>query len=397
MKKLLTTLLLVLLCPMLSPGWGFFGHKVITQIAVYSLPSGMQGFYFRNLNRLVQLSTAADQRREIDSLEASRHFIDMDHFGDDPFNTVPKAWDKAVAKYSADTLRKYGTVPWTVLEVQNKLTQAFRTGDTTAILTLSADLGHYVADAYVPLHTTENYDGQLSNQQGLHALWESKLPERHIGEYKLTGKDGKYLKDPQQAIWEVLQQSYGFLGATFDLEEKVGRSFTPEQKYTFSHRFGKTRRAYSDAFADAYHKQVGGMVMFRLQLAPATVASMWLTAWQDAGRPNLDKLLKKPITKGEKEKLDEQLTAWKKNQLVPNSMLMAQVKEKPVEAPDQIKPAADMAPPPVEAAIPVTTPTAPAATAPAVAPEKVKEKTKTPAGKSKQKAKKAAPANDGWN
>ena len=172
MKKLFITLTLVLVLPVLSNGWGFFAHKTIAQVAIYTLPSSMQAFYFRHMEQLVKLSIAPDERRETDDAEAPRHFIDMDHFGDDPFNDMPKAWDAATAKYTADTLRKYGTVPWTVLEVKEKLTEAFRQRDTTAIIALSADLCHYVADAYVPLHTTVNYDGQLSNQTGMHSLWE---------------------------------------------------------------------------------------------------------------------------------------------------------------------------------------------------------------------------------
>jgi len=351
----------------------------------------MQGFYFRHLPDIVKLITDADERRESDPAEAPKHYIDMDHYGDNPFGEMPKAWDKASAKYSADTLRKYGTVPWTVLEVKEQLTEAFKQRDTTAIIRLSADLGHYVSDAFVPLHTTENYDGQLTNQAGLHSLWESKLPERHIAEYRLDSDPGSYLKDPQGAIWKVVQESYGFLGATFDIEEKITRNFTPETKYVFSHKFGKTRRSYSDAFADAYHKEVGGQVAYRLKGAPTMVASMWFTAWKDAGSPDLNTLLTKKITKEEKAELAAQLKTWNKNELVPEQKLIALQKEKAVERPDEIKSAEEVAPAPVEAATPAT----PVPAAAPTAPEKVKVKTKGgTAPKQKIKAKKV---DDGWN
>ena len=41
------------------------------------------------------------------------------------------------------------------------------------VLRTAADLGHYLADAHVPLHTTGNYNGQRTNQTGIHALWET--------------------------------------------------------------------------------------------------------------------------------------------------------------------------------------------------------------------------------
>ncbi|GAA4018036.1 hypothetical protein GCM10022408_34660 [Hymenobacter fastidiosus] len=400
MKKQFFLLALLLLCPFISPGWGFFAHRTINQIAVYALPKAMQGFYYRHLPEIVRLAVAPDERRDDDPSEANKHFIDMDHYGEDPFGMMPKLWEKATAKYSADTLRKYGTVPWIVIDVKEKLTEAFRQRDSAAIVRLSADLGHYVADAYVPLHTTLNYDGQLTNQRGLHSLWESKLPERHIAEYKLDAEKGEYLKDPQRTIWQVVQESYGFLGATFDMEEKVSRTFTPETKYVFSHKYGNTRRTYSDAFADAYHKEVGGMVAFRLKLAPTLVASMWLTAWQDAGKPDLDALLAKKPTKEDKEKLDNELKVWDKNELVPQDMLLALHPEKAVERPDLINSAKDMAPVPEEPETAPTDAVAPPPPAPAQpGPEKVKVKTKTAAGTSKQKEKKkpAPKVNDGWN
>ncbi|UOQ55336.1 zinc dependent phospholipase C family protein [Hymenobacter cellulosivorans] len=397
MKKHVLTLAFVLLCPFFSSGWGFLAHRTINQVAVYTLPKSMQGFYYRHLPEIVRLSTAPDERREDDPKEAPKHYIDMDHFGDDPFGSMPKLWEKAVAKYSADTLRKYGTVPWIVLETKTALTEAFRQRDSVAIIRLSAELGHYVADAYVPLHTTENYDGQLTNQHGMHSLWESKIPERHLAEWKLDSEKAEYLKDPLRSIWTAVQESYGFLGDTFDKEEKVTRTFTNETKYTFSHKFGKTRRAYSDAFADAYYKEVGGQVAYRLKQAPTMVASMWLTAWQDAGKPDLDQLLGKKPSKEEKEKLALELKAWDKNELAAQDLLLATHKEKTVERPDQINSAQDMAPAPVETPTPAPV-AAPAV--PAAEPEKVKVKTKSDEGSTKRKEKKKKEdkkENDGWN
>ncbi|MDU0371756.1 zinc dependent phospholipase C family protein [Hymenobacter endophyticus] len=410
MKKLLLTLFIVLLCPVLSPGWGFFGHRTITQLAVYSLPSGMRSFYFRNMGKLVKLSTAPDERRDQDPTEASKHFIDIDHYGDDPFGLMPKAWDKAVAKYTADTLRKYGTLPWAVMETKEKLTTAFREKDTTAILALSADLGHYVADAYVPLHTTENYDGQLTKQEGIHSLWESKLPERHIGKYKLNNEPGRYEKDPLKGIWQVIQESYGFLGDTFDKEEEVTRKYTPETKYVFSHKYGKTRRTYSDAFADSYHEKVGGEVAFRLKLAPTMVASMWMTAWKDAGSPDLSTLLKKKPSKEEQEKLDAEMDAWKDNLLLEQGLLLSMQKVAAEVRPDLINAARDMAPLPVDAEAAKPAPAAPVSPVPGApalpaGTTKVKMKTKPadgPTQKEKTKVDKPAkakkkPASDGWD
>jgi len=381
MKKLVLSLgLAALLLGPAAPAaraWGFLGHRVITQVAIYELPAGMQAFYFRHMAELVRLSTAPDERRNQDPTEGPKHFIDLDHYSEDnPFARVPRVYDEAVGKFSADTLKKYGTVPWVVIETKNKLAAAFSERDTVGIIRYSAELSHYTADAFVPLHTTVNYDGQLTGQTGLHALWESQLPERYLTAYKLNGEEAKVLKDPLASIWGVIQGSYGFLTATYDLESKVSKGFTPQTKYTFSHRFGKTQRRYSDAFADAYEKEVGGQVAFLLKGASPMVASMWLTAWQEGGRPDLDKLMAPPkLSKDEKERLTTQLKAWKENNLANEQLLLAQQKQQKVIAPDEIKATdGEATPPPTPEP---ATPAEPAAPTPPAAPNvKVKVKVK---------------------
>ena len=390
MKKTLLPLLLaaLLLAHGTAGAWGFFGHRTITQVAVYELPASMQAFYYRHMTEIVRLSTAPDERRNTDPTEAPKHFIDIDHYSEsDPFGRMPRQYDKAAEKFSADTLKKYGTVPWVVLETQNNLTEAFRMRDTVAIVKYSAELSHYVGDAFVPLHTTINYDGQLTDQKGLHSLWESQLPERFINDYKLVGEPAKYVKDPLAAIWGVLQESYGFVGETFDRATKIEKVMKPDVRFTFTHRQGKTSRRYSDAFADAYEKTVGGMVNYRLKGAPSLISSLWLTAWQNGGKPNLNELMTpNKTTKEEKEKLATELTAWKRNTLSQDQLLLAQQKAKKVEVADEIKSAKDMADSPGEAAEPAPAPASSSGEAtPAIDKLKVKSKGKNGTEKNKQK------------
>ncbi len=392
MKKTLLPLLLaaLILAHGTAGAWGFFGHRTITQVAVYELPTTMQAFYYRHMAELVRLSTSPDERRNDDPTEAPKHFIDMDHYSEiDPFGKVPQQFDKAVEKFSADTLKKYGTVPWVVLETKQSLTEAFHQRDTVAIIKFSAELSHYVGDAFVPLHTTINYDGQLTDQKGLHSLWESQLPERFINDYKLNGEPARYVKDPQSAIWAVLQQSYGFLGETFDRASKIEKVMKPDVRYTFVHRYGKTTRRFSDAFADAYEKGVGGMVDYRLKGAPTLVSSLWLTAWQDAGKPDLTTMMNPPkLSKEEKEKLGTELTAWKKNTLPQDQLLLAQQKQKKVETTEEIKAAKDTSAPAAPANDDAPLPPTPAAAD--AAPDKLKVKTKGRNGTEKIKEKEDA-------
>jgi hypothetical protein len=64
----------------------------------------------------------------------------------------------------------------------------------------------------VPLHTTTNYDGQLTGQKGLHGLWESYIPELGINEYDLYAKHkAVYLKNPAEALWKDIRKANAYI------------------------------------------------------------------------------------------------------------------------------------------------------------------------------------------
>ena len=316
----IATVLVILSCC----SWGFLAHKTIHQLAIYSLPKKLQIFFFKNVDYLVYNSVRPDVRRKDDPSEATKHFIDMDApiFGKTPLDSIPKTWESAVKKYSVDTLKKYGTVPWEVIKLQEKLTNAFRNKSKDSILYYAADLGHYISDAHVPLHTTINYDGQLSNQRGLHSLWESTVPEMNLESYNLY-QDHKahYLKDPLAVIWTKLGESNVMLKRVLSDEISASEGFTDDRKFKRSERFGAIRKNYSGEFAKAYALKLENTVNNRMLEAVKTVSDFWFTAWMDAGCPNLSDLL--VISDEDKNKLKSEKKIWKNNELIKNGLLQA--------------------------------------------------------------------------
>jgi hypothetical protein len=325
-KRVFLTLSLFL-CSFLGFGWGFFGHKIITQLAIYGLPRQMQPFYYRHQENLVEHSVRPDQRRNQDPQEAPRHFIDLDVYGDGVNDQLPQAWEEALKVYPADTLRKYGIVPWHVVRLKERLTEAFRSGNADSILFYSADIGHYIADAHVPLHTSVNYDGQLTGQRGIHALWESRLPELFIQDYQLYSGKASYLPDPQGAIWEVVRSTFTLLEPTLHEEREATQAFSQEEKYVQVEVRGQSRQYYADAFAAEYQKRMGDMVERQMQASARMVASFWYSCWVDAGKPDLNKLLATPLTKQERNALKKETEAWRKNELLRKEMLLAKNKK----------------------------------------------------------------------
>jgi hypothetical protein len=274
---------LIILCS----SWGFFAHYRINRIAVYTLPKGMAPFYKANINYIVEHAVSADKRRYVDSTEAPRHFFDADHYGKHPWAAMPQKWTDAAAKYSADTLDKYGTVPWTIQYQYYKLVRAFKAHDTTAILNTSANLGHYIADAHVPLHLTQNYNGQLSGQTGIHALWESRIPELCGDKYNLKVGKAHYIENPLAEAFRICRTSFKSVDTVLRFERILTRSFPADKKYSMVLHGKKEIKDYSPAYTLAYQKILKGMVERRMRASILSVGSFWYSAWVDAGQPDL--------------------------------------------------------------------------------------------------------------
>jgi hypothetical protein len=274
---------LIILCS----SWGFFAHYHINRMAVYTLPKGMTPFYKANINYIVEHAVSADKRRYVDSTEAPRHFFDADHYGKRPWAAMPQKWTDAAAKYSADTLDKYGTVPWTIQYQYYKLVRAFKAHDTITILNTSANLGHYIADAHVPLHLTQNYNGQLSGQTGIHALWESRIPELFSDKYNLKVGKAHYIENPLAEAFRICRASFKSVDTVLRFERILNRSFPADKKYGMVLHGKKETKDYSPAYTLAYQKILKGMVERRMRASILSVGSFWYSAWVDAGQPDL--------------------------------------------------------------------------------------------------------------
>ncbi|MDG1147993.1 MAG: zinc dependent phospholipase C family protein [Crocinitomicaceae bacterium] len=277
--------------------WGFFGHKRINRIATFTLPPEMFGFYKEHLEYITEHAVDPDKRRYAVDGEAQRHYIDIDHYakhGENPFDLVPRKWNDAVDQLSEDTLQAYGIVPWHISVMKFRLQRAFEQKNVDLILKYSSDIGHYIGDAHVPLHTTENYNGQLTNQKGIHGLWESRLVEINVENYDYFVGKAKYIKHIGNHIWDAVETSHMAVDSVLQLEKDVTNDFASDRKYSFERRGNVTTAVYSHDFSQEYHRRMNGMVERRLRAAIACVGSMWYTAWVDAGQPDLSNLQNTP-------------------------------------------------------------------------------------------------------
>jgi hypothetical protein len=291
--------------------WGFYGHQKINYYAVFLLPPEMLVFYKPNIAFITEHAVDPDKRRYIVPEEGPRHYIDIDRYGKHPFPTLPRKWEEAVKTFGEDSLRANGIVPWWIQVMLQRLTHAFKQGNASAILKLSAELGHYIADAHVPLHASHNHNGQYTNQSGIHGLWESRIPELLEKHWDFFIGPAAYISDPLRFTWARVLESAAAADTVLLFEKELTAHFPAAEKYAYEQRNNIVIKQYSSAFTIAYDKKMKGMAERRMRQSVFAVASFWYTAWVNAGQPSLGKLSAKEFSLEETKDLDTLNTAWK--------------------------------------------------------------------------------------
>lgn len=293
--------------------WGFLGHQTINKKAVFALPPELFGFYKKYIDYVTQHSTDPDNRRYLIAEEGCRHFLDCDFYEKSvPLDTLPHRWNEAVKKYGLDTLNEHGIVPWHCNLMLYKLTEAFKSKDLKSILKTSADIGHYIADAHVPLHSTHNYNGQLTNQEGIHALWESRIPKLYLDSFDILTGTANYLSSPNEFIWDRVEESFSLVDTVLFLEKRATVIVGADNKYITEPYGSVMVKNYSPSFCQTYNGLMENMVEERMRAAIYAVASFWYTAWVNAGQPDLNNL----TGDLEKDAADLQLEKLKKEKIL---------------------------------------------------------------------------------
>lgn len=297
--------------------WGFYAHQKINYYAVFLLPPQMLLFYKQNIQFLSEHAVDPDKRRYLIAQEGARHYIDINEYGTYPYSNLPHRWDSAVAKFGEDTLQSHGIVPWWIQTVKFRLTNAFKEKDAAKILKISADIGHYIADAHVPLHANSNHNGQLTNQRGIHGFWESRIPEL-LAEKEWSFFIGKaeYISNTQDFIWKRVLESAAASDTVLKAEKDLSLQFAADKRYAFEERNGVVQRQYSSGYSITYNKVLNGMVERRMRQSIYAVASFWYTAWVDAGQPDLSKLTGKDFTAADLKEFEDMNKAWRSNGMI---------------------------------------------------------------------------------
>jgi hypothetical protein len=294
-----------------QPPWGFYAHKKINYFAVFLLPPQLLPLYKNNIDYISEHAVDPDMRRYAIKEEGPRHYIDLDNYGKYPFDSLPRFYNQAIAKYGEDSVIKNGIVPWHIQTMLYRLTEAFKAKDVKRILQLSAEIGHYIGDSHVPLHASSNHNGQHTNQHGIHGFWESRVPELLAeAEWDFVWDKADVITNPLQYTWKKVLESAKYSDTVLLLEAQLDKKFKSDQKYAYEKRNNIVIRQYSAAYTKAYDRLLKGMVEKRFRESVYSVASFWFTAWVNAGQPIITSTEAIQLTEQEKADFLELNKQW---------------------------------------------------------------------------------------
>jgi hypothetical protein len=188
-----------------------------------------------------------------------------------------------------DQFSSHGILPYHLIWYQEQLKRAFEANNRESVLRISAELGHYISDAHVPLHTTSNYNGQFTGQDGLHAFWESRLPELFAqAEYDFFIGTAEYISDKEAYFWDMVVHSNSLVSEVLAEEKLLSIAFSKDKQYCYEDRNGKSVRVQCRDYSLAYQNSMEGMVEEQMKKAIKAIGSSWYSAWVDAKKPSLE-------------------------------------------------------------------------------------------------------------
>jgi hypothetical protein len=173
-----------------ASAWARRGHSLIAQAAAYNLADENVGLKERSFD-LEYYSNTPDfiwkDDDKVKSIERTEHFMNLEVF--------QRETKSKKVPFEADRIaffKKYPSIPvtagrayWRVAELSDdfaSVTKDLRASDQSDIkkhhelqakwFLLAGIIGHYIGDLSMPLHVSENYDGAMTKQNGIHRYFE---------------------------------------------------------------------------------------------------------------------------------------------------------------------------------------------------------------------------------
>jgi hypothetical protein len=266
-------LCLVLVSPSPASAWGFEAHQFIMDRAIALLPPDLRPIFERHRAVVVERSIDPDTWVIVGRFqeEGPHHFLDIDAYGQYPFRELPRDYAAAVKKFGERRVQRDGTVPWRAQEYFDRLRMAFDTmrqrggvGAELDAIRIAAALAHYVSDSVQPFHAVVNYDGQLTQQKGIHARFETALFQRFNAQLAIAPSPIAPVRDMTGAIFDTLIEGTRLVPVILKADLTAGGA----------------RQVYDDAYFAAFFRESKSVLERRLNESIALVAASISGAWR---------------------------------------------------------------------------------------------------------------------
>ena len=251
--------------------WGPAAHKLVNTWAIATLPATVRPFFEDRRSFLVDHASDPDDWIKKDPYERSRHYIYLDKYGLFPYLELPYSYKAAVAKYSGRRVSRNGVLPWRIGEYSLRLTNDLQDEKWEEARLDAAALASYVAEAHDPLNTTQNFDGQLTDQTGLGQRFGSNLVERYTNFFMFHPEEAAKVDDATAYAFRMCLEANTWVDRIVwaDWRSRSGLA------------------DYTDEYFDRFYTQIGSTAMQELNAAAHDAGSYWYTAWLNAGQPAL--------------------------------------------------------------------------------------------------------------
>lgn len=253
--------------------WGRNANKLIVNQAIDTLPADIRLFFDASRSILLQhVNDPVDEVAKSPAEKRNNHLY-LDKYGRFPFDTLPRDYKAALDKFGKSKLQANGVLPWQIGVYSQKLTDDMKAGHWDEAKVDAAILANYIADAHDPFNSTENFDGKLTGQKGVDERFGTTLVERYSSFFPMRPNDAAYITDPTDHAFEVCLTSHSWLEPILLADRNAylaGKSYS-----------------YNDEYYDRFYNQAAAILIRQLSEASTDVGSFWLTAWTNAGKPQL--------------------------------------------------------------------------------------------------------------
>ena len=263
--------LLLLVASPVSFGWGDNARRLITDKAVDTLPDEMQSWFQSNRYALIQHVNAVAEAEAKIPTGSRNNFIELDHYGPFPFAELPRSYTDAVEKFSKRTVRAHGQLPWEIGLYSKKLTDALRAHNWEEARIDAATLAYYISAAHDPFRSTTNNDGTLSGQPGVNDRFGVGLVDHYQRFFFMRPNEAAFIRDPTDHAFEMSLNAHSWLENILLADRRAHAGLS----------------AYNDEYYDRFYAYAGAVLIRQLTDASTDIGSYWMSAWINAGRPQL--------------------------------------------------------------------------------------------------------------